>query len=90
MISKFKHLGVPNFKTRTSKRFGEGGKNPGPGTYFNEQEKQGEGSISQGKSMGRETRTSFTEEAAKRSFTPGPGRYKLPTDFAHYADIMGL
>ena len=34
VFSKFKHLGVPNFDARTSKRFSDANKYPGPGTYF--------------------------------------------------------
>ena len=29
-------------------------------------------------------RYAFTDKHAERSFTPGPGNYKLPSDFGHY------
>lgn len=90
VYSKFKHLGVPSFKARTSKRFEEGDKNPGPGTYFKNRKNEREQSASQTKSMGKETRISFTETAARSSFTPGPGKYRLPTDFGHYSSMIGL
>ena len=40
--------------------------------------------------MGKETRVSFIDTAAKSSFTPGPGKYKLPTDFGHYSHLLNL
>ena len=59
MNSKFKNLGVPNFDARTSKRFGNGGKNPGPGSYFKNYTEIEDSTFSKNKSIGRETRTSF-------------------------------
>lgn len=40
-----------------------------------------------GPKMGTEKRTSFTDKFASNSVTPGPGNYKPPTDFAHYARV---
>jgi hypothetical protein len=37
-----------------------------------------------GSIIGHENRPSFTDKASRNSFTPGPGNYKLPTEFAHY------
>ena len=37
-----------------------------------------------GSIMGHENRPAFTDKASRNSFTPGPGNYKLPTEFAHY------
>jgi hypothetical protein len=34
VFSKFKYQGVPHFDRRTSKRFKDSNKNPGPGDYF--------------------------------------------------------
>lgn len=42
---------------------------------------------STGAKLGTERRKSFTEKAARSSFTPGPGTYKQPTEFAHYTKI---
>lgn len=44
--------------------------------------------MARNKSIGRQTRTSFIESTAKGSFTPGPGSYKLPTDFGHYSNVI--
>lgn len=40
-----------------------------------------------GSIIGHEYRPAFTDKAARSSFTPGPGNYKLPTEFAHYSKI---
>ena len=44
--------------------------------------------ISRGGKVGRETRPAFTDQAAKSSFTPGPGNYKNPTEFGHYKKMQ--
>jgi hypothetical protein len=40
-----------------------------------------------GGKFGTEHRYAFTDKAANQSTTPGPGNYKLPTDFAHYSKV---
>lgn len=42
---------------------------------------------STGSRIGNEHRPAFTDKAARNSFTPGPGNYRLPTEFAHYKKI---
>ena len=39
---------------------------------------------SKGGKIGRCTRLSFIDNAADSSYTPGPGNYEAPTEFAHY------
>jgi hypothetical protein len=34
--------------------------------------------------MGYAERRSFIDHVRNSSYTPGPGNYKLPTEFAHY------
>ena len=40
-----------------------------------------------GTKFGHEYRYAFTDKMADSSFTPGPGNYKLPSDFGHYKRI---
>ena len=77
-------------ETRTSKRFAGGNKNPGPGSYFKNYTEVEDSVFSKNKSIGREMRRSFVEVTAKESITPGPGSYKLKTDFGHYRKIVGV
>jgi hypothetical protein len=37
-----------------------------------------------GGKIGVSNRKSFIDVATNSSFTPGPGNYKLPTEFGHY------
>lgn len=41
-----------------------------------------------GSIIGHQPRPAFTDKAARNSFTPGPGNYKLPTEFAHYKKMI--
>lgn len=40
----------------------------------------------QGK-MGQSERKSFIDDATKSEFTPGPGNYRMPTEFSHYSNF---
>ena len=48
--------------------------------------KNNSGWIKGGK-IGREYRRGFTEKAVNESTTPGPGKYKMPTEFGNYKKI---
>ena len=64
---------------------------PGSGSYNPQNDLSNEGKyvLSKNQSAGKRKfllgrRLSFTEFSAKRSQTPGPGSYRLPSDFGHY------
>lgn len=61
--------------------------NPGPGNYFMGMLKTNlntsQHSSTNG-TMSKELRISFTDGMARKSVAPGPGNYKLPSDFGHY------
>lgn len=40
-----------------------------------------------GGKMGKQYRKAFTDKIAMNSKTPGPGNYRLPTEFGHYKKI---
>lgn len=58
----------------------EGSGNPTSWTY----QKSLDSMNKTGIKFGREYRYAFTDKSAENSFTPGPGNYKLPSDFGHY------
>ena len=57
-------------------------KTPGPFVYH--PKKYAITKFSRGGKMGRCNRLSFVDHARNTSYTPGPGKYEAPTEFAHY------
>ena len=43
-----------------------------------------------GGKFGSEYRYAFTDKKANDSFTPGPGNYRLPSEFGHYKKFNNL
>lgn len=69
------------------KKMVEADDNPGPGNYFKEENSRRQSTMqhsSTSGTMGKSMRISFTDGFAKKSVAPGPGNYKLPSDFGHY------
>jgi hypothetical protein len=61
--------------------------NPGPGNYFRNSihtEPSAMQHTSTSGTIGRSMRISFTDGFARLCVAPGPGNYKLPSDFGHY------
>ena len=57
-------------------------KTPSPFVYH--PKKYGIMKFTRGGKIGRCTRLSFIDSATSASYTPGPGNYQAPTEFAHY------
>jgi len=89
-VSKFKSSGATLISPARSKRFGEiKSAVPGPGTYQPAATISGDGSYFVSKFKASFCRTfghSMRKNASEVnvSTTPGPGSYKLPSDFGHY------
>ncbi|CDW75753.1 UNKNOWN [Stylonychia lemnae] len=86
-INNYKSFNGPFFKKQIIEKNRIGiEKSPGPGQYFNEQGKDQshyESVIFKGKPTTK-FGTSKRDVFKSRSHTPGPGVYKLPSDFGHY------
>ena len=81
MISKFKSSALGGSLMNRSTRFKtEGESNPTSWNY----QKSTDFLKKTGVKFGHEDRYAFTDKTAQSSFTPGPGNYKLPSDFGHY------
>ena len=68
---------------------------PGSGAYnpVNDLSNEGKYVLSNNQSAGKRKfmlgrRESFTEFEARRSRTPGPGTYRLPSDFGQYDELL--
>jgi len=89
-VSKFKSSGATLVSPARSKRFDElKAGNPGPGTYEAPKAIEEDGSYFVSKfrsSFCRSFSHAMRKNASMTSFenTPGPGSYKLPSDFGHY------
>ncbi|KAL4476561.1 hypothetical protein ABPG74_010294 [Tetrahymena malaccensis] len=94
-ISNFRSSGATTFNPPTSKRFGPiKSAAPGPGTYQpkNDLNSSGQYVLSYNRGDGtrafsNQARKSFTDIQANKSFTPGPGNYRIPSDFGNYDHI---
>jgi len=89
-VSKFKNSGATLFSPPRSKRFADlKSANPGPGTYNPSASLTDDGSYFVSKfrsSMCRTFSHGVRKNASLGSFeyTPGPGSYRLPSDFGYY------
>lgn len=80
-LAKFRSTQTGGMMVR-SQRFFKLNDTPGPATY--EPKKISMRSYCQG-SMGRQARSSWIDRAIRKSHSPGPGDYVLPSDFGHLA-----
>jgi hypothetical protein len=55
-----------------------------PSVWAYKPKKYGINKKTKGGQIGTKARTSFIDDVSYTAFTPGPGNYKLPTDFGHY------
>lgn len=94
-VSKFRSINTPNPMSFTSNRFSRASKqswdsdrNPGPGNYrlkgLMRTEPSALNHSSTSGTLSKSLRTSFTDKFAQLKFAPGPGNYRLPSDFGHY------
>jgi len=91
-VAKYKSSGATTFSPARSKRFEEkhDGEKPGPGNYNPSGEINPNGSYfvskfktSVGKTFGLSLKRTSSTDSFKEKI-PGPGSYKLPSDFGHY------
>lgn len=61
---------------------------PGPSSYSPNKVSLHSKSI--GGSIGTSLRQSFIDSIRKRVVCPGPGNYKLPSDFGHYRKVSSM